>query len=229
MNNISWNETTFISKGVVIENIPTITKPKKRITTYTIPGRNGVLNVDEGTYEPISLTLNCHFQDGNANILELNNWLDGFGKLSLDGIKYYEGIINNNIPYDQITNFKKFQINFQLNPIQKKIIPTTNVIDISEATNTIEVGGTTNTYPTITIEGEGQLIVRINEITLTLDNADGEYILDSEAKEIIHNNQSAMSIMSGDFPYLVPGDNEIFLSGTGTYTSMSITYNESYL
>ena len=229
MNNISWNETTFISKGVVIENIPTITKPKKRITTYTIPGRNGVLNVDEGTYDPISLTLNCHFQDGNANILELNNWLDGFGKLSLDGIKYYEGIINNNIPYEQITNFKKFQINFQLNPIQKKIIPTTNVIDISEATNTIEVGGTTNTYPTITIEGEGQLIVRINEITFTLDNADGEYILDSEAKEIIHNNQSAMSIMSGDFPYLVPGDNEIFISGTGTYTSMSITYNESYL
>lgn len=229
MNNISWNETTFISKGVVIENIPTITKPKKRITTYTIPGRNGVLNVDEGTYDPISLTLNCHFQDGNANILELNNWLDGFGKLSLDGIKYYEGIINNNIPYEQITNFKKFQINFQLNPIQKKIIPTTNVIDISEATNTIEVGGTSNTYPTITIEGEGQLIVRINEITFTLDNADGEYILDSEAKEIIHNNQSAMSIMSGDFPYLVPGDNEIFISGTGTYTSMSITYNESYL
>lgn len=229
MNNISWKENTFISKGVVIENIPTITKPKKRITTYTIPGRNGVLNVDEGTYDPISLTLNCHFQDGNANILELNNWLDGFGKLSLDGIKYYEGIINNNIPYEQITNFKKFQINFQLNPIQKKIIPTTNVIDISEATNTIEVGGTTNTYPTITIEGEGQLIVRINEITFTLDNADGEYILDSEAKEIIHNNQSAMSIMSGDFPYLVPGDNEIFISGTGTYTSMSITYNESYL
>lgn len=229
MNNISWKETTFISKGVVIENIPTITKPKKRITTYTIPGRNGVLNVDEGTYEPISLTLNCHFQDGNANILELNNWLDGFGKLSLDGIKYYEGIINNNIPYEQITNFKKFQVNFLLNPIQKKIIPTTNVIDISEATNTIEVGGTANTYPTITIEGEGQLIVRINEITFTLDNADGEYILDSEAKEIIHNNQSAMSIMSGDFPYLVPGDNEIFISGTGTYTSMSITYNESYL
>lgn len=229
MNNISWKENTFISKGVVIENIPTITKPKKRITTYTIPGRNGVLNVDEGTYDPISLTLNCHFQDGNANILELNNWLDGFGKLSLDGIKYYEGIINNNIPYEQITNFKKFQINFQLNPIQKKIIPTTNVIDISEATNTIEVGGTANTYPTITIEGEGQLIVRINEITFTLDNADGEYILDSEAKEIIHNNQSAMSIMSGDFPYLVPGDNEIFISGTGTYTSMSITYNESYL
>lgn len=229
MNNISWNETTFSSKGVVIENIPTITKPKKRMTQYTIPGRNGVLNVDEGTYETISLTLNCHFQDGNANILELNNWLDGFGKLSLDGIKYYEGIINNNIPYEQITNFKKFQVNFLLNPIQKKIIPTTNVIDISEATNTIEVGGTTNTYPTITIEGEGQLIIRINEITFTLDNADGEYILDSEAKEIIHNNQSAMSIMSGDFPYLIPGDNEIFISGTGTYTSMSITYNESYL
>lgn len=229
MNNISWNETTFISKGVVIENIPTITKPKKRITTYTIPGRNGVLNVDEGTYEPISLTLNCHFQDGNANILELNNWLDGFGKLSLDGIKYYEGIINNNIPYEQITNFKKFQINFQLNPIQKKFEATTEDIDVSQATNTIEVLSTTKTAPIIELEGTGQLIIRINETTFTLDNTDGVYTLDSGAMEIIHNNQSASNIMSGDFPMLKPGENEIFISGDGTIQSLSITYNESYL
>lgn len=229
MNNISWKGDTFFSKGVIIENIPTITKPMKRMTQYTIPGRNGVLNVDEGTYETIALSLNCHFKDGDANIHTLNSWLDGYGQLSLDGIKYYEGIINNNIPYEQITNFKKFQINFLLNPIQKKVLPTTEVIDTTQATSYIEVGGNANAYPTITIEGTGQLIVRINETTFTLDNTDGEYILDSEAKEIIHNNQSAMSIMSGDFPYLIPGENEIFISGTGTYTSMSITYNESYL
>ena len=230
MNNISWKNQTFFSKGVIIEKIPTITKAKKRFKTYTIPGRNGVLNIDQDTYETISCVLECHFNDANQNIQTLNTWLDGFGKLSLDGVKYYEGIISNNIPYEQIQNFKKFQVNFMLNPIQKKITETEKVVDVSEATQTIEVGGTYKTYPVIELEGTGQLIIRINETTFTITaNGNYPYIIDCEAKEITQNNVNASSSMNGDFPVLNPDDNEIYLSGTGTFTSMTITYHESYL
>lgn len=230
MNNISWNNQKFFDKGVIIEKIPTITKPKKRFNTYNIPGRNGVLNIDQGTYDTIACTLECHFRDDTTNITTLNSWLDGFGKLSLDGVKYYEGIISNNIPYDQLQNFKKFQVNFTLNPIQKKITANEVVVDISEATQTIAVGGTYKTYPVIELEGTGQLIVRIGETTFTITaNGDYPYIIDCEAKEITQNNVNVSSSMNGDFPALIPGDNEIYLSGTGTYTSMTITYHESYL
>lgn len=230
MNNISWNNQKFFDKGVIIEKIPTITKPKKRFNTYNIPGRNGVLNIDQGTYDTIACTLECHFRDDTTNITTLNSWLDGFGKLSLDGVKYYEGIISNNIPYDQLQNFKKFQVNFTLNPIQKKITANEVVVDISEATQTINVGGTYKTYPVIELEGTGQLIVRIGETTFTITaNGNYPYIIDCEAKEITQNNVNVSSSMNGDFPALIPGDNEIYLSGTGTYTSMTITYHESYL
>lgn len=230
MNNISWNNQKFFDKGVIIEKIPTITKPKKRFNTYNIPGRNGVLNIDQGTYDTIACTLECHFRDDTTNITTLNSWLDGFGKLSLDGVKYYEGIISNNIPYDQLQNFKKFQVNFTLNPIQKKITANEVVVDISEATQTLNIGGTYKTYPVIELEGTGQLIVRIGETTFTITaNGDYPYIIDCEAKEITQNNVNVSSSMNGDFPALMPGDNEIYLSGTGTYTSMTITYHESYL
>lgn len=230
MNNISWKEQKFFDKGVIIEKIPTITKPKKRFNTYTIPGRNGVLNIDQGTYDTISCVLECHFNDNNQNIETLNTWLDGYGKLSLDGVRYYEGIVSNNIPYEQIQNFKKFQVNFMLNPISKKIEETEEEIDVSQATQIIEVGGTIGNDPIIEIDGFGELIVRINETTFTINaNGNAPYILDCGAKEIIQNNINASLSMNGNFPSLKNGDNEIALSGTGTFTSMTITYHESYL
>ena len=43
MNRITWNNKTFWDMGVVVEKTPKISKAKKRITQYTVPGRNGVL------------------------------------------------------------------------------------------------------------------------------------------------------------------------------------------
>lgn len=229
MNSIKWNGTLLFNNGIIVEKIPPITKAKKRITQYTIPGRNGVLNVDNGTYEPFNLSLECHYREDNANIDYLKNWLDGYGRLSLDGVRYYEGVINNNITFDKVQNFRKFILSFMLNPIAKSIDTYTEDIDVSQATNTINVGGNYQTYPIINIESTGTVIIRINEITFTLYNTDGTYKLDCSEKEIIKNNQSMSNIMSGDFPYLNPGDNEIFISGDGTITSMSIEYNEAYL
>ncbi len=229
MNSIKWNGTLLFNNGIIVEKIPPITKAKKRITQYTIPGRNGVLNVDNGTYEPFNLSLECHYREDNANIDYLKNWLDGYGRLSLDGVRYYEGVINNNITFDKVQNFRKFILSFMLNPIAKSIDSFTEDIDVSQTTNTINVGGNYQTYPIINIESTGTVIIRINEITFTLYNTDGTYKLDCSEKEIIKNNQSMSNIMSGDFPYLNPGDNEIFISGDGTITSMSIEYNEAYL
>lgn len=229
MNRITWNDELLFSKGVIVEEIPPITKPKKRFTQYTIPGRNGVLNIDEGTYEPFALSLKCHFREDNADIDELKSLFDGYGKLSLDGERYYYGIINNNIPFEEVQHFRKFVLPFMLNPIAKSIEVFTETIDTTNPTNYIEVGGNTITYPTITIQATGDVIIRINEITFTLDNTDGEYVLDCENKEIIKNNQSMSSIMSGDFPILNPGENEIFISGEGSVSSMTINYQESYL
>ena len=36
--------------GVILESLPPITRPKRRMETLTIPGRNGTLCIDEGTY-----------------------------------------------------------------------------------------------------------------------------------------------------------------------------------
>ena len=226
MNSISWKNNLFWDMGVIIEKTPTITKAKKRIKQYTIPGRNGVLNVDEGTYEPFPLTLECHYRE-SVDKDTINAWLDGYGNLSLDGIREYKGIVSNAIPFEKVQDFKRFQVQFMLNPISKKIIPTTETIDITQSSTSINVLGNTNTYPKITINVSGTATIDINNQTFTIVDGDGEYILDCEAKEILKNGVNASKNMSGYFPYLSPGENQIDM--TGTLTSLTIEYNEAYL
>ena len=45
--------------GVILESLPPITRPKRRMETLTIPGRNGTLCIDEGTYESNPISLKC--------------------------------------------------------------------------------------------------------------------------------------------------------------------------
>lgn len=226
-NSITWKNILFFNMGIIVERTPTITKAKRRIKQYTIPGRSGVLNIDEKTYEPFNLTLECHYKDDNVNKDEINSWLDGYGKLSLDGEREYTGIVSNAIPYEKVQDFKRFQVQFMLNPIAKKIVATTEEIDTLQSSVSINVGGNTDTYPTITIGVSGDASVVINNQSFALVDADGEYVLDCEAKEILKNGTNASNKMTGIFPYLSPGENQIDM--IGTITSMTISYNESYL
>ena len=68
----------------------------------------------------------------------------------------------------------------------------------------------------------------INNTTFYLSNTDGTYILDCKNKIIIDENGiNASSIMSGDFPKLINGINNI--DSNGAITSIKLTYRETYL
>ena len=50
--------------GLRIEHIPGIPSPVKSVTEYTVPGRNGVLHADSGSFEDITLSYEVWFRDG---------------------------------------------------------------------------------------------------------------------------------------------------------------------
>ena len=85
---VKWNNIDFKDKGIVVEKTPTISKGKKNIDTYTIEGRNGFLSIDRGTYQPFSLSIECHAKE-SANFDEIKAFLDGYGTLSFDGEREY--------------------------------------------------------------------------------------------------------------------------------------------
>lgn len=221
--NYKWKGFTFISKGVIIEKKPTITTANHSYTKYTIPGRSGMLVVDNKTYEPIPLSLECHFNSDNVNINEIKSWLDGYGKLQLDNEKEYTGYISNNISFENVLNFRKFIVQFMLQPFAKALTPTT----ISQTTTGTFDADTFETYPVISITCSGNVSVGLNGTNFTLTGADGTYVLDCEAKIITKNNVNQSSIMSGEFPKVINGNNSLTLSGT--ISALTITYYKTYL
>lgn len=222
---IIWKEKDFKDVGIIVEHTPKISKAKKRISQFTVEGRNGFVSIDEGTYEPFSLSVECHARE-NADFDEICEFLDGFGTLSLDGKKQYTAIINNSIPFEKIMMFKKFIVQFLVNPICEDIASHTFVIESDSAVLDIP-----DTYydiePIITVECSGNVSITINNQTFHLDNADGVYVLDCKNKLITKNGLNASNIMNGDFIKLSKGTNQI--NYIGQITNFSIDYKKTYL
>lgn len=223
-NNYKWNGTSFNSKGIIIEKTPIPIKPKHSYNQYTIPGRNGYLAIDNKTFEPLLLSLECHLDTTNVNMNEIRAWLDGYGTLQLDDEKEYRGYISNSISFEKITHFRKFVIQFTLQPLAKAISATSvNALSLS----TLVVDTYVNTNPKITISGTGDISLSINGSQFTIYDADGTYVLDCEAKIITKNGINQSSNMSGDFPELKNGNNSLVQSGT--ITALTIEYYKTFI
>lgn len=223
-NDYKWKGESFNSKGIIIEKTPITNTPKHSYTQYTIPGKSGYLAIDNKTYEPILLSLECHLDTNIANMNEIRAWLDGYGELQVDNERVYTGFISNSISFEKIMNFRKFIIQFTLQPIAKATTATTvNALSL----NTLTADTYTTTYPIITITGSGDISLSINGIQFNLDDANGTYVLDCDAKVITKNNINQSSIMSGNFPYIIDGDNSIVKSGT--ITALTIEYYKTFI
>lgn len=222
--NYKWKGTTFNSKGIIIEETPIPNKPNHSFTQYIIPGRSGYLAIDNKTYDPLLLSIKCHLDTNVANMNEIREWLDGYGELQIDGEKKYKGYISNSISFEKITHFRKFIIQFTLQPIAIATTPTTvNALSINLFSSDTYI----NALPKITITGTGTITFNLNSTPFTIYDADGTYILDCDAKIITKNNVNQSSSMSGDFPYVKNGTNSI--SKTGEITAVSIEYSKTFI
>lgn len=228
--NIKWNNSTLFSKGIVVEKVPVITKAKKRYKTYDVEGRNGNLVIDEGTYDTFVCSLTCHFNT-SYSIDEIKSFLDGYGVLSLDGVREYQAIVDNQIDFEDIdrSGFKKFLIQFLCQPIAHEIDSSIyNIVGVNPARMNIEQ--TANAYPVLTIKGSGDVTITFNGKQFNLYGLESTktYTLDCEAKEIYDNNgNNCSNMMRYDFPYIIPGFNEI--TYTGTLTQFKIEFHKAFI
>lgn len=225
---ILWKGTELRTKGIIVEKIPDIIKGQKNIKTYDIEGKNGLLVVDKGTYSSFVCTLDCHFDTEKYTINSIKEFLDGYGTLSFDGVTEYTAFVKNQIDFEKVAMFRKFPVQFQVNPISRDINATT--LTITETPTSVTINSTANMYPTITLIGNGDLTITFNNKTFYLYDLDPNltYTLDCDAKVIVNSNGvNCSNQMKYDFPYLQKGLNTI--SYTGTITQFKVDYKKAYI
>lgn len=76
INYLIFNGQSSDVFGVVISGSGTYSAPKRKYETFTVPGRNGTLKIDGGSFENISVTYNAAIVHNlNSNAAAMREWL----------------------------------------------------------------------------------------------------------------------------------------------------------
>lgn len=139
--------------GIVIGKIPPIPMPERRVAYEDIPGKNGTLTVDDGTYKDIVITVECGFisDEFKKQANKIKVWLmGGQDKLifSDEADKYYEAQVVNKFDIGRsIKTLGEFPVVFSCKPFRKNVndMNIFKTCEVSTTRNSITINPL-NTY-----------------------------------------------------------------------------------
>lgn len=230
---------TFLSKdsstdfGIEIVNRPSNPLPKRNVEVINVDGRNDALINDLGSYDSFSLPIECQLVNPanfQAQIRLIRAWLGGgFGDLifSDETDIRYKAICINKIDIEQLfAQFGKFPIVFECQPLKEAVSNTAITKTTSPATFASPAGVKLG-IPSVKVTGSGAITFTLNGTVVSLGAVSAYETVDSLLGDCYKATALKNSDMTGEFPMLIEGTNN--LSWTGTVTSVEIVPNWRYL
>ena len=220
MNNyIIWNgkDSRDIS-GLIICELPPITKPKIRTKITTIDGRDGSI-VDYLGYESYTKEIQIGIKSTN-DLDKIIKFFTGKGEVifSNEPDKYYKAEIVRDVDYERLLRYKTASITFYVQPFKYKVREPKFTLNITNETSyKVTNQGLEKSKPIITLYGSGDVTFTLNGIDVFTITIDDDYVtVDSEEQEACKEGTLKNRKMGGDFPLLKPGINTITWSGNLT-------------
>lgn len=203
--------------GLIVQELPPITKPPMRVSLIEIDGRDGDL-IEELGYQAYDKVINIGLTR-SYDINEIISWLNGDGELILsnENDKYYKAKIIEQIDFERLARFKTANIKFHVQPYKYKT--NENYVSVNQ---TIQNIGNIESKPLIRLEktNSNNVSITINGTNIQYDFNNETYVeIDCEDKTIKYNglNRNRQMIIGYNFPKLSIGVNTIsFNSGTCT-------------
>lgn len=218
MNKIIWKniESTDI-QGLIICELPPITKPKMRVQETTIDGVDGSI-IEELGYEsydkPITIALTK-----NYDIDEVIEYFTGEGNVTFSNEpeRYYKARIIEQIDFERLLRYRTAEVTFRVQPFKYELdeAPVTLVESGKRVTN----NGLQKSKPIMTIQGSGTIELLINNLLVfryTFPDGENEVVIDSEKQDAYLGTILKNRNMTGEFPILKSGSNTISWSGNIT-------------
>jgi phage-related protein len=228
MYSFIWkDQDSYLDYGIVINKLPSIVKPEKKIEEIEIDGRNGDLTIDYNCYKPIAFSMVCTLID-DSNIDDVKAWLDGYSNLIFswqDDRKYNAKSVNKIDIAGSLENYGEFTIEFKAQPFGYKVYNDA----ITITTNNSIIFNPCNYYsePIIKVFGTGSVDLNINDNIVNLTDVSGYVTVNTPIMDAYKDNISKNNDMSGDFQTLKVGKN--YISWVGAVTKLEITPNWRWL
>jgi len=232
MSKIIWrNIDSETIPGLIITNIPPITKPKMRNTITKIDGRDGDI-IEELGYESYTKSIGIGLAR-NYDVDQVIKYFTGEGELviSNEPDKIYNCKILDKIDYEKLIRFKKATIKFYTQPYKYAKDENKTILNVNTETSVKVVNqGLEISKPIIELEGTGTVTLAINGINLfryTFPDGETKVTIDSLQEEAYLNADYKNRNMDGEFPILEVGENTI--SWVGSLTKISIQPKSRWL
>lgn len=217
---------------ILVEHQPKYKYPEREYEVTHIPGRNGDLVIDRGSYMNVQREYELAFGDeieGRYTEManDLSSWLhSGKGYLRLEDTyepDYYrlamykeEGDIEN-----ILHSAGRITINFECKP-QRYLKSGDTPISMTVNSNIVNDQKYTS-RPVIKVYGSGEGTLRVNSVNdrslysiIKIKSIDSYVTIDSELYDCYKdtaNKNGTIVFEHGSFPVLTPGANEIIISG----------------
>lgn len=226
------NKDSFLDFGIYMTKMPTIPSPLRRVTATQIFGRDGSLKYDEGTYDDVTLSVECGFSgDVFSRLCGIKAWLFESGSSSLvfsfENDKKYVAQVVNSIDFEiAMRKFGRFVIVFSCEPFRYAV--TEPKVSITKSNTALVNNGTVACQPIIELYGTGDLTVAIGSQQMQLKGVISKIILNSVLQDAYDDVLSNLnSKVSGEYFVLPVGSNNV--SWTGNITKVDITQNRRWL
>lgn len=227
-------KNSFTDYGIIVSSRPSISSPKRRVSYIDIPGRNSSLRFDEGTYDDITIVLECTIKERNTlmdKIDDIKAWLFEIGEsdliLSFNNEKKYRAQVVNSIDFKTVFRYvAEFPIIFNCKPF--KYGSENKLIEIIQSKTEVISPGTIESEPIILVYCIGDITIKINNEQINLIGMKEKIIINSEIQDCYDNEGNSLNEkMTGEFPRLKPGVNNI--EWTGDVSKVEILPNWRWL
>ncbi len=226
MNSINWKGIDSESiEGLLICELPPISKPKMRIKETVIDGVDGSF-IEELGYESYDKTMKIGLTR-DYDIDEVMDYFNGEGNLifSNEDDKLYKAKIINQIDYQRLLRFKTANITFRVQPFKYSASEISKNVDITDETSiNFYNNGNVESKPQIKIYGTGVINFKLEGRTIftyTFSSDDTYVVIDSDKQDAYVGSILKNRFMNGDFPIFQKGKNTISWDGTITKIEIS--------
>ncbi len=208
-------------KGLLIQELPPITKPLMRTSILQIDGRDGDVITRLG-YSAYNKKMKIGLF-GNYDIDDIITFFNSSGTVifSNEPEKYYVYDILNAIDYERLLRFRTAEITYHVQPFKYSNIEKMKVFSNPTSAITVRNNGNYVSKPVIHINGSGTINLSLNGVQLfRIDLSTANSItIDTERLEAYNDDVLMNRYVVGDYDKfaLKVGPNSVSWDGTLTY------------
>lgn len=212
--------------GLLVQELPPISKPKIRTEVEEIDGRDGDIVTPLG-YSAYDKELKIGLY-GYYRIDDIISYFDSSGKVTFSNEidKFYRYQIVEQIDFERLVRFRTATVKFHVQPFKYSRVDTEKVFTVDRADITsvgVRNSGNTIARPIITIEGEGTVSLSLNgkSVFAIVFGENSTITIDIEKMEAYNGNTLKNRHVAGDYDNFVLNVGLNTISWSGRITKIS--------